>query len=48
VPLGALIICVLRNIIGLPTFGIFMPVLMALAFRNTGLLYGIASSSSCC
>jgi hypothetical protein len=41
VPLGALIICILRNIIGLPTFGIFMPVLMALAFRNTGLLYGI-------
>jgi hypothetical protein len=41
VPLGALIICVLRNIIGLPTFGIFMPVLMALAFRNTGLIYGI-------
>ena len=39
VPVGALIICVLRNIIGFPTFGIFMPVLMALAFRNTGLLY---------
>lgn len=41
VPLGALMICILRNIIGFPTFGIFMPVLMALAFRNTGLLYGI-------
>lgn len=41
VPVGALIICVLRNIIGFPTFGIFMPVLMALAFRNTGLLYGL-------
>jgi hypothetical protein len=41
VPVGALIICFLRNIIGLPTFGIFMPVLMALAFRNTGLLYGL-------
>jgi hypothetical protein len=41
VPLGALIICVLRNIVGFPTFGIFMPVLMALAFRNTGLIYGI-------
>jgi len=24
----------------LPTFGIFMPMLMALAFRSTGLLYG--------
>ncbi len=41
VPVGALIICVLRNIVGFPTFGIFMPVLMALAFRNTGLLYGL-------
>ena len=41
VPVGALIICVLRNLIGFPTFGIFMPVLMALAFRNTGLLYGL-------
>jgi len=41
VPIGALMICVLRNIIGFPTFGIFMPVLMALAFRNTGLFYGL-------
>jgi hypothetical protein len=41
VPIGALMICVLRNIIGFPTFGIFMPVLMALAFRNTGLAYGL-------
>lgn len=41
VPLGALMICILRNIIGFPTFGIFMPVLMALAFRSTGLVYGI-------
>ncbi len=41
VPVGALIICVLRNIIGFPTFGIFMPVLMALAFRNIGLLFGL-------
>lgn len=41
VPLGALMICVLRNMVGFPTFGIFMPVLMALAFRNTGLAYGL-------
>jgi hypothetical protein len=34
-------ICLLRNLVGFPTFGIFMPVLMALAFRNTGLLYGL-------
>jgi hypothetical protein len=41
VPIGALMICILRNLIGFPTFGIFMPVLMALAFRNTGLVYGL-------
>ena len=41
VPVGALMICILRNVIGFPTFGIFMPVLMALAFRNTGLIYGL-------
>ena len=41
VPLGALLISLLRNVVGLPTFGIFMPVLMALAFRNTGLTYGL-------
>jgi hypothetical protein len=41
VPIGALMICLLRNLAGFPTFGIFMPVLMALAFRNTGLLYGL-------
>jgi len=41
VPIGALMICVLRNIVGLPTFGIFLPVLLALAFRNTGLAYGL-------
>jgi hypothetical protein len=42
VPIGALIISLMRNIVGLPTFGIFMPMLIALAFRSTGPLYGIA------
>jgi len=41
VPIGALIVGFLRNIIGFPTFGVFMPVLLALAFRSTGLLYGL-------
>ena len=41
VPIGALLTCLLRNVVGFPTFGIFMPVLMALAFRTTGLLYGL-------
>ncbi len=42
IPIGALMISILRNIVGFPTFGIFMPVLMALAFRATGVFYGIA------
>lgn len=46
VPLGALMICLLRNVIGFPTFGIFMPVLLALAFRSTGLAYGIGIFTS--
>lgn len=41
VPIGALMIGALRNLVGFPTFGIFMPVLMALAFRSTGLAYGL-------
>ncbi len=41
VPVGALLIVVLRNLIGLRTFGTFMPVLIALAFRETELLWGM-------
>lgn len=41
IPLGALIILLVRNVIGIPTFGTFMPVLIALAFRETQLIYGI-------
>ena len=40
-PLGALLVVLFRNIIGLNTFGTFMPVLIALAFRETELLWGI-------
>lgn len=41
IPIGALVILLLRNIIGLVTFGTFMPVLIALAFRETQLINGI-------
>ncbi len=41
VPLGAFLVVVLRNIVGLKTFGTFMPILIALAFRETQLLWGI-------
>jgi len=41
IPIGALVIMLLRNFIGIKTFGTFMPVLVALAFRETRLLWGI-------
>lgn len=41
-PLGALIVAVFRNLIGVPTFGTFMPVLVAFALRNVPLLVGLA------
>jgi len=42
IPIGALVIVLLRNFIGVKTFGTFMPVLVALAFRETLLLWGVA------
>ncbi len=42
IPLGAFLVVVFRNVVGLGTFGTFMPVLIALAFRETQLLWGIA------
>ncbi len=41
VPLGAFVIVLLRMVVGIPTFGTFMPVLVALAFRETRLMVGI-------
>jgi 7 transmembrane helices usually fused to an inactive transglutaminase/Inactive transglutaminase fused to 7 transmembrane helices len=41
IPIGALVIMVLRNFVGLKTFGTFMPVLVALAFRETRLVWGV-------
>lgn len=42
IPLGAFLLVIIRNVVGLKTFGTFMPVLIALAFRETQLLWGIA------
>ncbi|MNO80609.1 hypothetical protein D3C76_718210 [compost metagenome] len=42
IPFGVLVILVLRNLIGIQTLGTFTPVLIALAFRETGLQWGIA------
>ncbi len=41
VPLGALVIVILRNIVGLSTTGTFSPALVALSFRETGFLAGV-------
>ena len=41
IPIGALVMVVMRNMIGIDAFGTFMPVLIALAFRETQLLWGI-------
>lgn len=41
IPLGSLVVVLFRNVVGLNTFGTFMPILIALAFRETELLWGI-------
>jgi hypothetical protein len=40
IPIGALIIVLMRNVVGIDAFGTFMPVLIALSFRETQLLWG--------
>ncbi len=42
VPIGAFFMVLLRTVIGIRTFGTFMPVLIALTFRETRLLGGLA------
>jgi hypothetical protein len=44
-PLGALLVVFLRTIIGLKTFGTFMPILIAMAFRETQLFWGVVMFS---
>ena len=41
VPIGGLVMAFFRNVLGVPTFGTFTPVLIALAFRETQLLNGL-------
>ena len=40
-PIGAFLIVFMRNVVGFKTFGTFMPILIALAFRETKLLWGM-------
>jgi hypothetical protein len=41
IPIGAFVMVIMRNVIGVTTFGTFMPVLIAVSFRETQLLGGI-------
>lgn len=41
IPIGAFVVAFLRNVIGMKTFGTFMPVLVGIAFRETGLIAGV-------
>lgn len=40
-PLGSLVVVIFRNVIGIQTYGTFLPALIAAAARETGLLWGI-------
>ncbi|TNE38585.1 MAG: hypothetical protein EP347_05985 [Alphaproteobacteria bacterium] len=42
-PFGALVVAFLRNVIGLHTFGTFMPMLVAAACVHTGLVEGLSA-----
>ncbi|MFQ6005436.1 MAG: inactive transglutaminase family protein [Woeseia sp.] len=41
IPIGALVMVFLRNVVGIDAFGTFMPVLIALSFRETQLFWGV-------
>ncbi len=41
IPVGALVVVVLRNLVGIRTSGTFMPILIALTFMQTTLLLGL-------
>ncbi|WP_109436104.1 7TM domain-containing protein [Aquimarina sp. AU119] len=41
-PIGGLLVAFLRNIVGLKTFGVFLPVLIAFSLLHTGYVSGIA------
>ncbi len=45
-PLGALLVAVFKNVIGVQTFGVFLPVLIAFAFMEMGALQGLFFFSS--
>ncbi len=42
IPIGTLVLSIARNIIGIPTFGIFTPILLTLFFKETSFGFGFA------
>ncbi|MFZ6180994.1 7TM domain-containing protein [Nannocystis pusilla] len=42
-PIGALVVVLFRNVIGVPTFGTFLPALIAASMGATGLVWGMVS-----
>jgi hypothetical protein len=40
-PVGALVVVLFRNVIGMPTFGTFLPALLAAAAGQTGAIFGV-------
>jgi hypothetical protein len=41
IPVGTLVLAIARNLIGIPTFGIFTPILLTLFFKETSFSFGI-------
>lgn len=41
IPIGAIVTVIFRNVVGLKTFGTFLPALIASSFRETNLLWGV-------
>ena len=41
IPIGALVVVILRNLVGIATSGTFMPILIAMVFLQTSLLTGL-------
>ncbi|MGE3608730.1 MAG: UUP1 family membrane protein [Bacteriovoracaceae bacterium] len=41
IPVGTLVLSLARNIIGIPTFGIFTPILLTLFFKETSFTFGL-------
>lgn len=44
-PVGAMVVVILRNVVGVPTFGTFLPALIAAAAGETGLGWGLVAIS---